>query len=222
MDRDIRHHQWPWELRQRNIYIPDQEYVVRLVTKEHIVGDGDRTQTTIFDGSAHNNYYNDHFWAKRRDWKYTFPADKPYRWVRARALGGKTNCWDAGATRWCPREFKAASYDGHDVDWPVDYEEMAPWYTKTEQLIGVSGGPDTKSEHCPNGSWLRPIAPKCAEARLAAAATRKFGLFTFMGPKAAITRDFRGRPACHYCGPCNTGCDSGAKFTTVVLCYLRQ
>ncbi len=215
LDHDIRHHQWTWELPQRNAYVGDPEYTVRLDTKQHTVGQGDRTVTTSFDGSAHNNYFNDHFWAKRRDWKYTFPENKPYRWVRVRALGGKTNCWDAGAARWGPREFKPATYDGFDVDWPVDYAEMAAWYTKTEELIGVSGGPDSRSEHCPTGSWLPPIGPRCAEVRLAAAAAKKFGFFTFMSPKAAITRDHRGRPACHYCGPCNTGCDSGSKFTTV-------
>src|SRR5581483_6414644 len=95
IDRDIRHHQWPWQLPQRNQYIPDEEYTVRLNTLQHTVGRGTTEVTTIFDGSAHNNYYNDHFWAKRRDWKYTFPENKPYRWVRVRALGGKTNCWAA-------------------------------------------------------------------------------------------------------------------------------
>lgn len=215
IDRDIRHHQWPWELPQRNSYFGDPEYTVRLETKQYQVGAGIRQQVHTFDGSAHESYYNDHFWAKRRDWKYTFPKDKPYRWVRVRALGGKTNCWDAGAARWGPRDFKPASYDGYDVDWPLDYAEIAPWYTKTEELIGVSAGPESRSEHCPTGSWLPPIAPKCGEVRLGAAAAKNFGFFTFMSPKAAITRNHRGRPACHYCGPCSWGCDSGSKFTTV-------
>jgi choline dehydrogenase-like flavoprotein len=215
IDSDIRHHQWPWELPQRDVYQLDREYTVKLPTRTHVVGRGEQENMTLFDGSAHNTYYNDHFWAKRRDWTYTFPKDKPYRWVRVRALGGKTNCWDAGAARWGPIEFKGATYDGHDIDWPVDYAEMDPWYTKTEELIGVSGGPVTRSEACPAGSWLKPIAPRCGEAKLAAAAAKKFGLFSFGAPKAANTRDFRGRPKCHFCGPCSWGCDSGSKFTTI-------
>ena len=214
IDRDIRHHQWPWELPYRNAFQYDEEYTVRLKTTDYYVGHGDREHVTKFDGSAHSDYYNDHFWAKRRDWKYTFPEGKPYRWVRVRALGGKTNCWDANTGRWGPREFQAASYDGFDVDWPVTYEEMAPWYSKTERLIGVSG-PDTRSENCPTGDWLPTIGPTCADARLAAAANKKFGLYAFQTPKAAITRDFRGRPKCHYCGRCHHGCDPGSKFTTL-------
>jgi len=214
IDRDIRHHQWPWEMRYRNTYQPDEAYVVRLPTKTNVVGQGLRENVTVFDGSAHNSFYNDHFWAKRRDWKYTFPEDKPYRWVRVRALGGKTNCWDAGAARWGPLEFKPATYDGYDVDWPVDYSEMQNWYTKTEQVIGVSGQ-ETKSPHCPAGAWLPPIAPRCAEVRVAGAALQKFGLYAFSSPKGAITRNYKGRPACHYCGRCSYGCDSGSKFTTI-------
>jgi len=214
IDRDIRHHQWPWELRYRDSYEPDEAYTVRLATTVHVVGAGDRQQITEFDGNAHHTYYNDHFWAKRRDWKYTFPDGKPYRWVRVRALGGKTNCWSANTTRWGPLEFKPATYDGVDVDWPIDYAEMAPWYSKTEQLIGVSG-PDTKSEQCPTGDWLPPIRPRCGELRAATAIGKKFGLHAFPTPKAAITRNFRGRPACHYCGSCHYGCDPGSKFTTV-------
>jgi choline dehydrogenase-like flavoprotein len=215
MDHDIRHHQWPWELPCRNVYQFDKDYTVRLPTKEYVAGEGVQDQLTLFDGDAHHIYYNHHFWAMRRDWKYTFPQDKPYRWVRARALGGKTNCWDAGAGRWGPIEFKPASYDGHDVDWPISYEEMAPWYTQTEKLIGVSGGPDTHAESSPTGAWLPPLPPLCGEAKVATAAWEKFGLQAYGAPKAAISRPHQGRPKCHFCGACHYGCDSGSKFTTV-------
>ena len=214
IDRDIRHHQWRWELPFRDNYQLDEEYAVRLPTRVHVAGQGPRQQTTVFDGSAHRTYYNDHFWAKRRDWNYTFPADKPYRWVRVRALGGKTNCWDANTGRWGPREFKPASYDGFDVDWPFDYDEIAPWYSRVEKLIGVAG-PDTKSEHFPTGDWMPTIASRCNELRIASAAESKFGLHAFQTPKAAITRDHAGRPACHYCGRCAHGCAPQSKFTTI-------
>jgi choline dehydrogenase-like flavoprotein len=214
IDRDIRHHQWPWEMRYRGQFQQDEAYTVRLPTRMHTVGRGDYDNVTLFDGSAHNSYYNDHFWAKRRDWKYTFPENKPYRWVRVRALGGKTNCWDANAGRWGPLEFQPSSYDGYDVDWPITYQEMAPWYSKTERLIGVSG-PDTKSEQFPTGDWLPTIGSACPEMTLAKAASEKLGLYAFKTPKAAITRDYNGRPKCHFCGRCSHGCDPGSKFTTI-------
>jgi choline dehydrogenase-like flavoprotein len=214
IERDIRHHQWPWELPCRNMYQLDEDSTVSLPTKVYVVGQGVREEVTQFDGNPYNIYYNDHFWAKRRDWAYTFPAGKPYYYVQVRALGGRTNCWDANVLRWGPREWKPYSYDGFGADWPVAYQEMAPWYTRTEELIGVSG-PDTRSEHVPTGKWLPTIPGRCGQMRVARAAQDKFGLYAFQHPKAAITQDYNGRPACHYCGPCDYGCDSGSKFTSV-------
>ena len=61
----------------------------------------------------------------------------PYSWVRARVLGGKTNFWGRVALRYGPLEFKAASRDGFDVDWPIGYEDVAPYYDKVDLLLGV-------------------------------------------------------------------------------------
>src|ERR1041384_6761039 len=105
IDRDIRHHQWPWELPYRNVYQHDPVQVV-LKTQRQSPGGRVTDQEIVFDGSAHQNYYNDHFFVKMRDWKYTWPDGSPYRWVRVRAVGGKTHCWNAGALRWGPVEFK--------------------------------------------------------------------------------------------------------------------
>ena len=67
----------------------------------------------------------------------------PYAWVRARVLGGRTNFWGRGALRYGPLQFKAASLDGFDVDWPFSYEEVAPYYDRvdrTPRLFGDEGG----------------------------------------------------------------------------------
>src|ERR1700721_2763160 len=56
IDRDIRHHQWSWELPYRNSYQHDQEFTVALPTTTHSVGQEDRERVTLFDGSAHNTY----------------------------------------------------------------------------------------------------------------------------------------------------------------------
>ncbi len=214
IDHDIRHHQWPWELPYRNSHQLDREYALELKTKTFVVGQGIHEQTTFFDGSAHRDYYNDHFWVKRRDWKYTCPKDEPYRWVRVRAVGGKTNCWDAGALRWGPIEWKPYSYDGYGIDWPISYEEMEPWYSKTELLIGVSGEKADKMTATPSGEFQPAPAAICGTVVMRKFA-RKLGYTATQGPRAIITRSHNGRNACHYCGRCGTGCDSGAKFTTV-------
>src|SRR5579872_1994101 len=63
IDRDIRHHQWPWELPYRNVYQQDPVQV-RLKEKSYSVGRGEQEQEVVFDGSAHRTYYNDHFFVK--------------------------------------------------------------------------------------------------------------------------------------------------------------
>ena len=63
----------------------------------------------------------------------------PYALVRARILGGRTNFWGRGALRYGPLQFKAASRDGFDVDWPISYEDVKPYYDKVDMLLGCSG-----------------------------------------------------------------------------------
>jgi choline dehydrogenase-like flavoprotein len=171
-------------------------------------------QEIVFDGSAHQNYYNDHFFVKMRDWKYTWPEGSPYRWVRVRSVGGKTNCWNAGALRWGPVEWKPYSYDGVGIDWPISYEEMAPWYSKTEELIGVSGDKVSVPSATPSGEYMEPAGMTCTHAVVKRAATR-LGYLAVHEPHAIITRNHNGRAKCHYCGRCGQGCDVGAKFTSV-------
>ena len=62
-----------------------------------------------------------------------------YAWVRARALGGKTNLWGRVALRMSDFDFKAASRDGFGVDWPISYADISPYYDKVDRLLGISG-----------------------------------------------------------------------------------
>ena len=77
--------------------------------------------------------------------------DAPGRfdWWRARMLGGRTNHWGRISLRNGPYDFKPRSRDGLGFDWPVSYEDMAPYYDKVEMLIGVYGANDGL-ENTPN------------------------------------------------------------------------
>lgn len=73
---------------------------------------------------------------------YTNASDDPKRqftWWRARMLGGRTNHWGRIALRNGPYDFKPHSRDGLGFDWPISYEDVAPYYDKVEMLIGVYG-----------------------------------------------------------------------------------
>ena len=62
-----------------------------------------------------------------------------YAWVRARCLGGKTNIWGRLALRLSDYDFKAKSHDGYGEDWPISYQDIAPYYDRVDQYLGISG-----------------------------------------------------------------------------------
>ena len=63
-------------------------------------------------------------------------------WWRARMLGGRTNHWGRISLRFGEFDFKPKSRDGLGVDWPMNYDDISPWYDRVEQLIGVYGEND--------------------------------------------------------------------------------
>lgn len=62
-----------------------------------------------------------------------------FRWWRSRQLGGRSNHWGRIALRNGPYDFKPYTRDGLGFDWPISYEDVAPYYDKVEMLIGVFG-----------------------------------------------------------------------------------
>src|SRR3546814_6747565 len=71
---------------------------------------------------------------------YTMREGTDFRWYRSRMLGGRTNHWGRHVPRWGPYDFKAHSRDGLGVDWPIGYDDIAPFYDRVERMIGVNGG----------------------------------------------------------------------------------
>src|SRR5207237_10867480 len=100
------------------------------------------------------------------------------------------------------------------MGWPMSYDEVAPWYSKTERLVGVSRGKSALMAGTPDGEFMEPQGYTCNHA-IVTQAMKKIGYTTTREPHAIITQDHNGRPKCHYCGRCGQGCDSAAKFTSV-------
>ncbi len=100
---------------------------------------------------------------------YTHGSQDPERkftWWRSRMLGGRTNHWGRISLRNGPYDFKPYSRDGLGFDWPVSYEEIAPYYDKVEMLIGVYGRNDGL-ENCPHSSdGVLQTPPKARAAEL--------------------------------------------------------
>jgi choline dehydrogenase-like flavoprotein len=148
-----------------------------------------------------------------------YTDDPPFPWVgRTRLVGGRTNIWGRQTYRFSDADFKAASFDGAGVDWPLAYEDLAPYYDLVEGYIGVSGA---REGHplLPDGVFQPPMPMNCAERAFAVRVKARFGRTFTIGRTANLTAPLNGRAACHYCGPCERGCVTqsyfNSAFTTV-------
>lgn len=130
---------------------------------------------------------------------------------RIRAVGGRSIHWNAACFRFAARDFREKSIEGVEEDWPLSYEELAPYYSYVEKMIGVCGTREGL-EILPDGEYLRPLKFRCSEA-IVKGACAKMGIAMIPTRKAVLTEPYDDRPPCHYCGHCMQGCDVGAIFT---------
>jgi len=143
---------------------------------------------------------------------YTKAEGTKFDWWRARMLGGRTNHWGRISLRFGPDDFKAKGRDGLGDDWPISYDDMAPYYDKVDRLIGVFGSKEGLRNH-PDGDFLPPPRPRCHEL-LVKDASDKLGVTCIPSRLSILTKPLHGRAACHYCGQCNRGCMVNANFTS--------
>jgi len=137
----------------------------------------------------------------------------PYAWVRARVMGGKTNFWGRGALRYGPLQFDAASRDGYDVDWPIRYADVKPYYDKVDVLLGCSGTMENL-DTVPDGIFQRPHKLNCTEVHFKRSIA-KMGRHYIPGRAGVTTEGVlnnKYRVKCMGRGHCGRGCDIGANF----------
>lgn len=172
----------------------------------------------LLQGQAHaerytveETEYNEgpHLW--EHDVAYSNAPGTNWYWKRCKGTGGKTNFWGRSSARIGDIDFKAASLDGVDVDWPVDYAEIAPWFARAERYMGVASTVQHRPSN-PDGEYLPPMTWRCFDHVMARAAS-KVGIPYLPDRCAQLTVAHNGHPACHYCGGCSQGCDVGAFFS---------
>ncbi len=158
---------------------------------------------------------------------YTVPQDDPYAlapgakftWTRLRAVGGRTLVWGRESGRFGPLDFKPKSLqDGFGEDWPITYEDLAPYYDKVETLIGVAGGGEDVYNSPASKNILPAFRPRCGEWLIKKGAA-KLGIKTVAFPLAVLSQPYDNRLACHYCGACNFGCDTASRFSTLEVLF---
>lgn len=130
---------------------------------------------------------------------------------RIRAVGGRSIHWNGECHRFSEDDFREGSLHGIEEDWPIRYEELAPYYSYIEKMIGVSGSRENLSV-MPDGDYLPALKPRCSEVILHRSCA-KMGIPVIPARKAVLTVPYDNRPPCHYCDQCMSGCDVGAIFT---------
>jgi choline dehydrogenase-like flavoprotein len=138
-------------------------------------------------------------------------TDQNFMWWRARMLGGRTNHWGRMALRMGPLDFKPRSTDGLGFDWPISYEDVAPYYDKTDQVVGIFGTKDG-IENVPDSDFLQPPPVPRVYERLLARGAEKLGLRAVPPRLAILTKPLGNRAPCFYATSCGRGCAIGAAF----------
>src|SRR5687767_10293307 len=143
---------------------------------------------------------------------YTTAPGTRFDWWRARMLGGRTNHWGRISLRFGPDDFKGKSRDGLGDDWPIGYEDIAPYYDKVDDLIGIFGSFEGLRNH-PDSKFQPPPKPRCYEL-LVQKASKRLNIPCIASRLSIITKPIHGRQGCHYCGQCNRGCSVNANFSS--------
>jgi len=145
-------------------------------------------------------------------------TDQNFMWWRSRALGGRTNHWGRVSLRMGPYDFKPKSRDGLGFDWPISYEDVAPYYDKVDQLIGVFGE-KAGIEDAPDSDFFQPAPKPRGYELLIKKSAGKLGIPVVSSRLAILTRALNGRSPCFYATPCGRGCSIRANFqsTTVLI-----
>jgi choline dehydrogenase-like flavoprotein len=153
------------------------------------------------------------YWANDVDCPYT--EIKPFKWWRAYQLGGRSILWGRQSYRWSDLDFEANLKDGIATDWPIRYQDIAPWYDHVEKFIGVSGSLEGIPQ-LPDGHFLPPMDMTCVEKDVAARLKDHYkGLrHMIIGRTANLTAPVPGRTQCQFRNRCWEGCPFGGYFST--------
>ncbi len=147
---------------------------------------------------------------------YAFDEGEKFYWIRPGAVGGKSLIWGRWTFRWSADDFAANKREGIDGEWPIGYDDVAPWYSYVEKYIGVSGSRENLP-YLPDSEFQPPMPMNVAEKWL------KHKLETqFPGRKLINTRlsnmtedkPDQNRSKCQFRNQCGNGCSFGAYFST--------
>lgn len=192
----VRH---PWEF-------PHRGRLTATLARENPIAD----RCYAFDETT------EHFFVKDREHPYV--QEKPFDWIRGYQVGGKSLVWARQTQRWSRFDFEGPARDGFG-EWPIGYDELAPWYSHVERFVGISGNYDGL-EILPDGEFLPPWEMNDVERHAQAKITGAFkDRHVIQGRCAHLTRPQpvhleQGRGQCLARHLCHRGCPFGGYFSS--------
>ncbi|HNB61674.1 MAG TPA: GMC family oxidoreductase, partial [Saprospiraceae bacterium] len=151
------------------------------------------------------------------DLESPYIEDKRFDWYRGYHLGGRSLLWGRQSYRWNKWDFEANGKEGIAVDWPIRYEDLAPWYSYVERFAGIQGSYEAL-EVLPDSEFLPAMEMNIVEKDLARNLKEKYkgSRHMFIGRSANITKPMpeQNRVNCQYRNKCWLGCPYGAYFST--------
>ena len=151
------------------------------------------------------------------DVTHPYNETKRFDWMRGYHVGGRSIMWGRHSYRWSDLDFEANAKDGIAVDWPVRYKDIAPWYDRVEEYIGVSGE-NLGLSQLPDGKFEPMMQLNCVEQHFREQVAEQFeGRVVTAGRVAHITSDkkYDGRSKCQFRNRCIRGCPFGGYFSSV-------
>ncbi|MRG44344.1 GMC family oxidoreductase [Chitinophaga sp. SYP-B3965] len=149
-----------------------------------------------------------------RDKEHPYIQEKPFSWVRGYHVGGRSLTWGRQCYRLSDLDFEANAKDGHGVDWPIRYRDIAPWYDHVESYAGISGQAEGLPQ-LPDGQFLPPMEMNCVETHLKEKVREKYkDRLVTIARVANLTKGWNGRTACQFRNLCHRGCPFGGYFSS--------
>jgi choline dehydrogenase-like flavoprotein len=147
---------------------------------------------------------------------YAYGEGDKFYWIRPGAVGGKSLIWGRWSFRWSPEDFEANKKENVGIDWPIRYDDLAPWYDYVEKVVGVSGSRENLPQ-LPDSLFQPPmqmnVAEKWLKEKLEASSP---GRKLIPSRLSNMTEDKpeQGRSKCQFRNQCGRGCSFGAYFST--------
>lgn len=157
-----------------------------------------------------------HFFVK--DAEHPYIQDKPFDWIRGYQVGGKSLLWARQTQRWSDYDFEGPARDGFAVDWPIRYQDIAPWYSHVEKFVGISGNKDGL-EVLPDGEFLKPFDLTCVEKHFRQVVAENYDDRHIIYARCAHVTELtdlitqQGRTLCQSRNLCHRGCPFGGYYS---------